>query len=47
MSSELLYFAFGATLCLLLALIAVATYRRGQRERIESPKYRMLDDDEG
>lgn len=46
MGSELAYLVFGATLCALLAGIAVLTYRRGRRERVESPKYRMLEDDD-
>jgi cbb3-type cytochrome oxidase subunit 3 len=46
MSADLAYFVFGATLCLLLAGIALFTYRRSRKERVESPKYRMLEDDE-
>ncbi len=46
MTPELAYFAFGATLCALLAAIAVLNYRRSQKERVESPKYRMLEDEE-
>jgi cbb3-type cytochrome oxidase subunit 3 len=45
MRSDLAYFLFGATLCVLLAGIAVFYYRRSRKERVESPKYRMLDDD--
>jgi cbb3-type cytochrome oxidase subunit 3 len=45
-ASELAYFVFGATLCALLAGIAAYTYRRSQKERVESPKYRMLEDEE-
>jgi cbb3-type cytochrome oxidase subunit 3 len=47
MGTELAYLVFGATLCLLLAAVALLAYRRSHRERVESPKYRMLDDDEG
>jgi cbb3-type cytochrome oxidase subunit 3 len=43
---DLAYLVFGTTLCALLAGIAVFYYRRGQKERVESPKYRMLEDDE-
>ncbi len=46
MSSELAYLVFGGTLCALLAGIVVLTYRRDRRERAESPKYRMLEDDD-
>lgn len=46
MSSELAYFVFGATLCVLLAAVAIFTYRRSRKERVESPKYRMLEDDD-
>jgi cbb3-type cytochrome oxidase subunit 3 len=46
MGPELAYLLFGATLCALLAAIAIAYYRRGRRERVESPKYRMLEDDD-
>lgn len=46
MGTELAYLLFGATLCALLAGIAVFYYRRSRMERVESPKYRMLDDDE-
>ena len=36
-----------ATLIMLafLVVVAVRTYRRANRERMESPKYRMLDED--
>jgi cbb3-type cytochrome oxidase subunit 3 len=46
MTPDLAYFVFGATLCVLLAGIAVFYYRRSRKERVESPKYRMLEDDE-
>ncbi len=46
MAPELAYLAFGATLCLLLVGAAVLAYRRSARERVESPKYRMLEEDE-
>jgi hypothetical protein len=45
-SADVAYFAFGATLCALLAVIAVFYYRRGRKDRVEAPKYRMLDDDD-
>lgn len=37
--------AFGAILCIALAAVAVLTYRRSRRDRVESPKYKMMDDD--
>ncbi len=46
MPGDLAYLVFGATLCVLLALVAGLTYRRGHKARVESPKYRMLEDDE-
>jgi hypothetical protein len=46
MAHELAYFVFGATLCAALAAIAVFTYRRDRRQRVEGPKYRMLEDDD-
>lgn len=46
MPGDLAYLIFGATLCLLLAGLAVFYYRRGRAERVESPKYRMLEDDD-
>jgi hypothetical protein len=46
MTPDLAYFAFGATLCAALAAIAVFYYRRDQKQRVEGPKYRMLEDDD-
>lgn len=46
MGTDLAYLVFGSTLCVLLAAIAVFYYRRGRAERVESPKYRMLEDDD-
>jgi cbb3-type cytochrome oxidase subunit 3 len=43
---DLAYFVFGATLCALLAAIAVFYFRRDRKERVEGPKYRMLEDDD-
>ncbi len=45
-SGELAYLVFGATLCVLLALLAAFHYRRGHAQRAEAPKYRMLEDDD-
>lgn len=46
MSGELSYLVFGATLCLALAGILVFYFRGHRRERVEGPKYRMLEDDD-
>jgi hypothetical protein len=46
MTHELAYLVFGATLCAALAALALFYYRRGARERVEDPKYRMLEDDD-
>jgi len=46
MGPDTAYFVFGATLCLALAAIAVFYYRRGRKDRVEGPKYRMLEDDD-
>ncbi len=46
MTTELAYLVYGFTLCALLAAVAVLTYRRTRKERVEAPKYRMLEDDE-
>jgi LPXTG-motif cell wall-anchored protein len=44
--SDLAYLVFGGTLCLLLAGIALFYYRKGRRDRVEGPKYKMLEDDD-
>lgn len=40
-----LYFGFTAILTIVLAGIMVYYFRNRRKERIEEPKYRMLDDD--
>ncbi len=45
MGGEAAYLAFGAILCAALAAVAVLTYRRSRKDRVESPKYKMMDDD--
>ena len=40
-----LYFGFTMLLALVLAGIMVYFFRRKRKERVESPKYRMLDED--
>ena len=46
MSGDVAYTILGATLCALLAAIAVFYYRRGRKDRVEGPKYKMLEDDD-
>lgn len=45
MGSDVAYAVFGGTLCVLLAAIAVFYYRRHRKDRVEGPKYKMLDED--
>ncbi len=44
-AGELGYLAFGAALVALFGVIARHYYARHRRSRVESAKYRMLDDD--
>lgn len=46
MGTDTAYLVFGVTLCVALAAIAVFYYRRGRKDRVEGPKYRMLEDDD-
>ena len=46
MSGDVAYTVFGGTLCALLATIAIFYYRRGRKDRVEGPKYKMLEDDD-
>ena len=46
MTGETLYLILGLTLCAALAVITVFYYSRKRRERVESAKYKMLEDDE-
>jgi hypothetical protein len=46
MTPDVAYFVFGATLCAALAAIAVFYYRGHRKERVESPKHKMLEDDD-
>ena len=46
MGPDTAYAIFGATLCVLLAAIAVFYYRRARKDHVEGPKYRMLEDDD-
>ncbi len=47
MSGDVAYAIFGGTLCVLLAAVAAFYYRRGRKDRVEGPKYKMLEDDDG
>ena len=40
-----LYFGFTALLAVVLAGIMVYFFRKKRKDRVESPKYRMLDDE--
>lgn len=40
-----LYFGFTALLTAVFAGVVAYYFRRKRRERVEAPKYRMLDDD--
>ncbi len=46
MGSELAYLIFGATLCVALAGIGIYYVRRHRKDRVEGPKYRMLEDED-
>jgi len=46
MGPDVAYLVFGAVLCAALAAIAVFYFRRGRKERVEGPKYKMLEDEE-
>lgn len=43
--SQWIYFGFTALLAAALAGIMIYYFRRRRRDRVERPKYRMLDDD--
>jgi hypothetical protein len=46
MSGELAYGIFGVTLCVALVVVALFAYSRRRRERVEAPKYKMLEDED-
>jgi len=46
MTPDVAYFIFGVTLCVTLAGIAVFAYSRRRKDRVEAPKYKMLEDDD-
>jgi cbb3-type cytochrome oxidase subunit 3 len=41
-----IYFGFTALLAVVLVGIMIYLFRKKRKERIESPKYRMLDDED-
>lgn len=47
MGSDTLYAIFGGTLSFLLAVIILFYYRRDRKDRVEGPKHKMLEDDDG
>jgi hypothetical protein len=46
MAAELAYLISGALLCAALAGIGIFYFRRHRKERVEGPKYRMLEDED-
>ncbi len=46
MDGEVAYLIFGVTLCVALAALGVFYFRRHRKQRVEGPKYRMLEDDD-
>ncbi len=46
MAPDVAVFVFGATLCAALAGIAVHYFRRDRKDRVEAPKYKMLEDED-
>jgi hypothetical protein len=47
MSPQLAYFLFGATLVAALAAIWIFYFARHRKDRVEAPKHKMLEDDDG
>jgi hypothetical protein len=43
--ASLFYLGVTIALVVILAWIGFRTYRRGNKKRLEEPKYRMMDDD--
>lgn len=46
MGGELTYLVFGALLCAALAGVGVHYFRAHRKEKVEGPKYRMLEDED-
>ena len=43
---EVVYLAFGLTLCALLAVAIAYYFSRKRRAKVEEPKYKMLEDED-
>ena len=43
--ARLVFLLLTALLLAILTTIAVATFRKGRKQKLEEPKYRMLEDD--
>ena len=46
MGPDVAYFVFGATLVVALLGVIVFYYSRRRKDRVEGPKYRMLEDED-
>jgi LPXTG-motif cell wall-anchored protein len=46
LASDVAYLIFGGALCAALAGIAIFYFRRHRKDRVEGPKYRMLEDED-
>lgn len=45
MADSVIFLLLTLVMLVILLVLGVRTYRKKDRERIEQPKYRMLDDD--
>ena len=45
-AQSIAYFVFGVTLVILFGIIIAFYYSRKRHEKVEDPKYKMLEDDE-
>lgn len=43
--ASLIYLGLTIALVVILAAIVFRTYRKGNKKKLEDPKYRMMDDD--
>ncbi|MFT3917128.1 MAG: CcoQ/FixQ family Cbb3-type cytochrome c oxidase assembly chaperone [Anaeromyxobacteraceae bacterium] len=46
MTPDVAYLVFGITLVVLLVGITAVSYSRRRKDRVEAPKYKMLEDDD-
>ena len=44
--TDIIYFLFGLTLVIALAIIIVHYYARRRHRNVEEPKYRMMEEDD-